>query len=134
MYKNAVIFSLVIVLMAGLSCSRSINSGSNQSDNKNQEEKMSEGQKVAGPPVYIYKTRNDYYDKVPVTLSDDQSGIVSYPDIRDVYKGGEPAYPTKLEGGFLLDNRGIDQNTAFLSVTYEEYAALPKTPDAQKNY
>ena len=63
----------------------------------------------AGPPVIIYKTTRDYSRNVPVTLL---------------------PYPTPLADGFLLDNRGIGQHVAFLSYTYEEYAALPKTPTA----
>ena len=46
--------------------------------------------------------------------------------IRD--RGDKYPYPTPLADGYLLDNRGIGRNVAFLSYTYEEYAALPSTP------
>lgn len=55
--------------------------------------------------------------------------IVSYPDIKDVFYAGKLALPTTLVNGFLLDNRGIGPDAAFLSYTYDEYAALEKTPD-----
>ena len=61
-------------------------------------------------------------------LSEDKKNIVSYPDIRDVYFKGNLAYPTPLAKDFLLDNRGIGPNVAFLNITYEAYRDLSKTP------
>jgi len=61
-------------------------------------------------------------------LSEDKKNIVSYPDIRDVYYKGKLAYPTVLADGFLLDNRGIGPDVAFLNITYEAYRDLSKTP------
>ena len=46
--------------------------------------------------------------------------------------GNRYTYPTRLANGWLLDNRGISRNVAFLSYTYEEYAALPSTPRASE--
>lgn len=86
------------------------------------------GSQVAGPQLIIYKTVAIYDDKVPVILSNDKGEIVSYPGVRDVYYKGSLAYPTPLESGFLLDNRGINKNVAFLSLTYKEYSELDKTP------
>jgi len=83
---------------------------------------------IPGPKVIIYKTTKDYSKQVPVTLSDDKMSIASYPDIKDVYFNGALAYPTQLNDGFLLDNRGISANVAFLSLTYQEYSKLPATP------
>lgn len=84
----------------------------------------------AAPPVVIYKTTRDYSRNVPVGLSQDGTRVVSYPAVSDVRVGGRYPYPTPLEEGYLLDNRGIGRNVAFLSYTYEEYAALPATPSA----
>lgn len=81
-------------------------------------------------PVVIYKTSHDYSRNVPVGLSEDGSRIVSYPAVSDVRVGGKYPYPTPLAEGYLLDNRGIGRNVAFLSYTYEEYAALSATPSA----
>jgi hypothetical protein len=89
---------------------------------------------IASPPVIVYQTKADYYDKVPVTLSEDKSEIVSYPGVKDVYYKGELAYPTKLNDGYLLDNRGIDPNSAFLKLTYEEYSKLEATPTKEELY
>ena len=82
----------------------------------------------AGPPTIIYKTKKDYNQFVPVILSEDKSKIVSYPHPKDVFYKGELAYPTKLKSGYLLDNRGINSNVAFLNITYEDYSKLEKAP------
>jgi hypothetical protein len=76
----------------------------------------------------VYKTRKNYYDNVPVILTSDKKNIVSYPSIYDVYYNGKLSYPTKLTDGYLLDNRGINENVAFTSYTYEEYSKLKETP------
>ena len=83
---------------------------------------------VASPRLLIYKTRKDYSQNVPVLLSADKKTIVSYPHPRDVYTGGKLALPTPLKKGYWLDNRGIGESVAFLSYTYEEYAALTDVP------
>ena len=84
------------------------------------------------PPVIIYKTRVDYFQHVPVGLSADKSRIVSYPAISDIYINGGYALPIQLAGGFLLDQRGIDVNSAFLDFTYAAYGALTGTPTAEE--
>jgi hypothetical protein len=114
-----------LVLLLVLACSV-IQGGCNQ-------ERQSQGislnnQKVTGPRIIIYKTKADYLHNVPLDLSSDKKTITSYPAITDVYTHGKLAIPTKLEEGFLLDNRGISQNVAFIKLTYEQYAALPATP------
>jgi hypothetical protein len=79
----------------------------------------------AGPPVIVYKTRENYDNKVPVILSADKKEIISYPAPGDVYYKGELALPYELGKGYLLDRRGINENVAFLEMTYEDYANLP---------
>ena len=83
---------------------------------------------VASPRVIVYKMLKDYSRNVPVTLSADKKTIASYPHPRDVYTNGKLAFPTELKNGYWLDNRGINENVAFLSYTYEEYAALTDVP------
>jgi hypothetical protein len=83
---------------------------------------------AAGPPVFVYKTKKDYYQNVPIILNETKTEIVSYPGINDIKKNNSFTYPTRLENGYLLDNRGIDKNTAFLSMTYEAYGSLENTP------
>ena len=78
-------------------------------------------------PVIVYKTRGDFYNNVPVIMSDDKMSVVSYPDIKDISKNGKLTYPTYLSNGYLLDHRGINKNVAFLKLTYEEYSKLPST-------
>ena len=82
----------------------------------------------AGEQAIIYKTKKDYSQYVPVTLKSDKSKIVSYPSPKDVYYRGKLAKPLKLRDGFWLDNRGINPNSAFLAITYEDYANLPQAP------
>jgi hypothetical protein len=83
---------------------------------------------VSSPPCIIYKTRTDYSMYVPVMLSADKSKVESYPDIKDIYYQGKFALPTLLVNGYLLDNRGIGPQVAFMWYTYEEYSKLPSTP------
>jgi hypothetical protein len=82
----------------------------------------------AGPPTIVYKTKADYNNLVPVILSDDKSQIISYPHHTDIYSNGELAYPTALADGYLLDNRGISANVAFLNISYEDYGKMKNLP------
>jgi hypothetical protein len=68
-------------------------------------------------PVLVYKTKKDYSRQVAVTLSDDKSKIVSYPDPADCAAGWERLQPEQLHKGFLLDKRGLTRNVAFLKIT-----------------
>jgi hypothetical protein len=88
------------------------------------------GGQHADPPCIVYKTKADFSTLVPVELSPDKNALVSFPDVKDVYRDGKPVYPTPLAGGFLLDNRGIGPGVAFLKITYEQYHSFDKTPGA----
>jgi hypothetical protein len=79
------------------------------------------------PTITVYKTKENYNNLVPIRLSDDKTQILSYPAPTDLKKDGKFLYPTELEGGLLIDNLGISKNTAFIKLTYEEYAALEST-------
>lgn len=81
------------------------------------------------PPVIIYKTVKDYSNFVPVIMNDDKTKIVSYPSIKDIQPSSKP---TLLYNDYLLDNRGISKNVAFLKYTYEEYAKFSKTPSVDE--
>lgn len=89
---------------------------------------------VAGPPTIVYKTKADYHNLVPVLLSSDKSEIISYPHPKDLMVGGQLALPTILEKGYLLDNRGVGENVAFLKMTYEEYSKLENAPSLKELY
>ncbi|MDL2221386.1 hypothetical protein LJC35_02395 [Parabacteroides sp. OttesenSCG-928-N08] len=84
------------------------------------------------PQVQIYKTKQDYSRQVPILLNEAKDEIVSYPHPTDLCPGGYCAYPTPLADGFWLDNRGIGASVAFLSYTYEEYAALASPPSQKQ--
>lgn len=133
MNKGLTFYLSILLVLFAISCNRTINTG--QTENESQSEKngkMNTRKSSAGPPVYIYKTRNDYYNKVPVTLSENKDKVINYPGIKDVYSAGKPTYPTRLAKDYLLDNRGINKNTAFLNLTYEAYAHLLRVPKPEK--
>ena len=81
------------------------------------------------PHVIIYKTTRDYSQNVPVIMDASRQRIVSDPDPADL-RGN--CRPQALTNGFLLDNRGIGETVAFLSYTYDEYAALKSAPTMQQ--
>jgi len=109
-----------------------MSSCSNKTTSKTQEKQEETVETTAGPPVIIYKTKMDFSKNVPVTLSEDKSKITSYPGRNDIKYGKSFAYPTELNKGFLLDNRGIDEHVAFLDYTYEEFSKLQKNPTADE--
>ena len=109
-----------------------LSSCSSQKTQKVEDNSENANIQMALPPVVIYKTTKDYYYNVPVTMNEAKTKIVSYPAKSDVAPGGTPAYPIKLEDGFLLDKRGVRKNSVFLDYTYEEYMKLPKTPSAEE--
>ncbi|MCX6351967.1 MAG: hypothetical protein NTX03_08900 [Bacteroidetes bacterium] len=88
-------------------------------------------QYVPGPQALVYKTKADYQNLVPVILSDDKLEIISYPDPKDVAMN---PVPTQLNKGYLLDNRGIGINVAYLKLTYPEYANLKALPSLKELY
>jgi hypothetical protein len=83
---------------------------------------------IPGPACIVYKTRADYSHNVAIQLSEDKSRIVSFPDVTDIRKLEKRVYPTPLENGYLLDNRGIGPDVAYISLTWQQYADLPETP------
>ena len=118
---NRIVFMLVTACIVSVSCKT-----------ESKSEKLSrKTPDLTEPGVFIYKTRRDYNMLVPIDLSADKKTIISYPDVKDVYTNGKLAIPTLLDGGFLLDNRGITKNVAFLKLTYLQYASLPKTPSPE---
>ena len=88
----------------------------------------------ANPKVLIYKTKNNYFDNVPVILSNDKTKIVSYPYQSDLKIGDSLRLPKYLENGYLLDNQGININTTFLKITYKEYSKLAEPLTLKQMY
>ncbi|MCO6495812.1 MAG: hypothetical protein J5I91_09065 [Bacteroidetes bacterium] len=86
----------------------------------------------AGPPTFIYKTKKDYGNLVPVIMNDSKTEIISYPHPTDLYPADMLLLPTQLNGGYLLDNKGINANVAFLNITYQEYAKLVDPPSMEE--
>jgi len=88
----------------------------------------------SSPQLIIYKTRKNYNNLIPVLLSDDKSQIISYPHPRDIKIGNEFQYPTLLNKDYLIDNRGITKNVAFLKITYDEYSKFENVPSLEYLY
>jgi hypothetical protein len=89
---------------------------------------------VTAPPTLVYKTKANYNNLVPILLSDDKKEIISYPHPSDLKVGSTFVLPTLLNNGYLLDNRGIGTNVAFLKLTYEEYSKLDNVPTLKELY
>lgn len=84
--------------------------------------------------ILVYKTKFNYNNLVPVLLSNDKTEIISYPNPRDLIVGSGYSLPTILNNDYLLDNRGIGINVAFLKLTYEEYSELKEAPSMKELY
>lgn len=82
------------------------------------------------PQIIIYKTSGDFADNVPITLNSTRTAVASYPAPSDV--SASTSTPVRLDGGYLLDRRGISQNSVFTSYTYREYSLLPFAPAASE--
>lgn len=84
------------------------------------------GQEAAVRPMAIvYKTNGNFNNNVPITLSADRKEIISFPAPSDI---SVSSAPIQLAEGYLLDRRGIGENTAFTQYTYESYSALKQAP------
>jgi len=68
----------------------------------------------ASGPVIVYKTRNDYHDKVSVQLSKDKKSITCYPGKDDAAR----QKPIELVNGYLLKRMCGD---TFLSISIDDY-------------
>ena len=129
--KYKVLVFLGFILMMVYSCSSIKNKKQKEDLTTNAQDSIQLDFK-SGPPTIIYKTKNDYTEFVPVTLSEDKKTIISFPHPKDLFRNGELAFPTELSEGYLLDNRGIDTNVAFLEIRYKDYSRLetPPNPDS----
>lgn len=115
------------IAMTVSACNSSKKIASNEEENTSALEQVKVGgtHSVVSPKVIVYRTKNDYINNVPVIMDETKTTLVSYPDPVDV---SGSANPTKLDGGYLLDNRGIGTNVVFTSYTYDEYAKLSAVP------
>lgn len=78
--------------------------------------------------VVLYRTRTDVRDRVPVMLDKDGTTILSYPAPSDLQAEDGLALPVELGQGWLLDRRGVGLNTAFLDISYADYAGMEEVP------
>lgn len=83
---------------------------------------------MALAPIIIYKTRGDYRNLVPITLSTDKKDVVARPAPSDLRCGDVLCTPVELADGYLLDRRGVGPTSAFVEYTYEQYFAIKGIP------
>lgn len=83
---------------------------------------------MALAPIIIYKTRGDYKNLVPITLTPDKQHVVARPAPSDLLIGDGLSTPIELADGYLLDRRGVGPTSAFVSYTYEQYFAIKGIP------
>lgn len=123
--KNIKLLAIVSILVFTMCKTTKDKSATTSSESKpvKKDEMVIGGEQQLAPAI-VYKTRADYRNFVPVTLNSDRNAIQSYPAPSDVYYNGQLAIPTELANGYLLDNRGINAQSAFLNITYEEYSQL----------
>lgn len=82
----------------------------------------------------VFKSKKDYSNLVPIQLSQDKQTILSYPAKEDLVRtGNKNALP--LEGGFLLDLIGVNQNTVFTNYSIEQFqrVSAPSIEELKKN-
>jgi len=128
--KSNILFGIIMVMVVALASCKS----SKQSALATNTKPVDSGIQLMfrpGPQVIVYKTKKDYSNLVAVTLSEDRKLIVSYPDPSDIKKQENLGRPIALEQGYLWDQRGLALNTGYLSITLEEYAAMPKAPSIE---
>jgi hypothetical protein len=80
------------------------------------------------PQVVVYKTISDFSNYVPVIMNPEKNRILSYPAPTDLVNDGKIIRPIVLKQGYLLDQRGINENVAYLKITLEEYVKLTRLP------
>ena len=90
------------------------------------------GQGVTGPPTIFYKTKSDYSNFVFVQMDENKERVTSFPAPSDIKGNMKINKPIALENGFLLDQRGIYPNSAFIDITFEDYAKLSSTPSNEE--
>lgn len=80
----------------------------------------------AMPRAIVYQvSRADCADLVPITLTADGKGVLSYPAPSDLTADQRPV---SLGDGWWLDRRGIGPTSVFTTYTYERYAAMKQAP------
>lgn len=99
---------------------------------KSKENSVKSSATAATQQVLIYKTIADFTYNVPITMNAARTEILSYPAPSDLFYIGKLAIPTLLKNGYLLDNRGINENVVFLKYTYKYYSQLKEAPSLQE--
>jgi|ERR1043165_4763893 hypothetical protein len=120
--KPVLLYAVAVAMVAAAACKTKQATGQSGNETRKAESAI------------VYKTKADYSQYVPVTLCADKSSIVAYPGAKDVYYKGKLALPTTLKDGYLLDNRGIGPNSAFLNLTYQQYTQLATIPSLTELY
>lgn len=86
-----------------------------------------------GPPALVFKPKKDYSQLVAVTLSEDKTKIVQYPDPADLLFDSLPN-SLALQKGYYMDRRGVSLNTAFLDIPISTYRKLDSLMSLDEMY
>ena len=80
------------------------------------------------PKATAFKMNGNYENNVAVTFGQD-GNLIYFPAPSDI---STASMPTDLGEGWWLNNQGISKNSVFTTFTFEDYAALPKTPSIEE--
>lgn len=88
---------------------------------------------IAQEVYYVYKTRYNYTELIPVMLNDSKTEIVCMPTKENLKSAdGRLSYPQPLSNGYFISkNIDLNQNIAFLNLTIEDYIKADKLPNAE---
>ena len=124
MYR--IFFSTILVLLVIISCKTNLKMAAVPVKNHSKRVVLNT------PQVVVYKTTKDYSQLVPIIMNAEKTKIISYPAPVDVFFNGKLATPTILKNGYLLDNRGINENVVFTNYTYWTYSQLKEVPTIEE--
>lgn len=83
----------------------------------------------AEPPTIIYQMKQDYTKLVPVQLNEEKTAVIAYPAPKDLFnQEGKLRFPLPLDHDFYLDEIGVGLNTAFISLSIEDYSHMLMPP------
>lgn len=123
-------FLIIVILLSA--CKNNINNLKSEDKNKSETKSSFTPVFQLGPKTIVYKTKSNYNDYVPVIMFEDKTKISSYPHQNDIKIGDNYLTPTVLEKGYLLDNKGINKNVAFLNIKYQDYYNLNEVPNVEE--
>ena len=131
---NSIILTLISTLTMAMATSCKAPKKVSDDDNQNQplvisikdrQKPESGSPNMFIPRAIVYRTNGNYAEYVPDQVSADGKTLVSFPAPSDI---SADSRPIELSDGWLVDRRGIGENSRFTSYTYGQYAKLATAP------